>query len=216
MKTTGDLLRHKLAPLTIGSLGAAAGYLLVLRPWHLRWGATDEEIARVMPWDDQVKRPLTVTNRAVTINAPPRLIWPWLAQMGELPRGGFYSYDWIERLMGMKVSSAARLLPEHQRLEVGQALDRTGNMVVKALEPERFLVLGPPGRVAEVESTWTLGLYPIDGDRTRLVSRVRARVAPTARGIWLLLLLDPGQFLMERRMLLGIKTRVERPGSPIA
>jgi len=108
--------------------------------------------------------------------------------MGELPRGGFYSYDWIERLMGMKVSSAAPLLPQHQTLQVGQALDRTGNMLVKAVEPEHF--------------GWT-----------RLVSRVRARLTRPARGIRLLLLRDPGQFLMERRMLLGIKQRAERSHS---
>ena len=162
-----------------------------------------------MPWDEAVKRPNCVTNRGITIDAPPRLIWPWLAQMGELPRGGFYSYDWIERLMGMKVCNATRLLPQHQRVEVGQALDRTGNMLVKAAEPEHFLVLGPPDRVTQVKSTWTLGLYPIEAGPTRLVSRVRAHVAPTARGICLLLLLDPGQFLMERKMLLGIKQRAE-------
>jgi hypothetical protein len=129
--------------------------------------------------------------------------------MGELPRAGFYSYDLIERLMGMSVSSADRLLPQHQTLSVGQALDSSGNMLVKAVEPEHFLILGPPDRLAEGESTWALGLYPIEGGRSRLVSRVRARIAPTARGIGLLLLLDPGQFLMERRMLLGIKQRAE-------
>jgi hypothetical protein len=127
--------------------------------------------------------------------------------MGELPRGGFYSYDWIERLMGMRVSSAGRILPEHQRLEVGQALDRAGNMLVKEFDPGHFLVLGPPDSLPEVESTWTFGLYPIDGGRTRLVSRVRARVKPTLYGLGLLLLLDPGQFIMERRMLLGIRER---------
>ena len=74
-----------------------------------------------MPWDDH-SRQTYVTNRAITIDASPQVVWPWLAQMGELPRGGFYSYDWIEQLMGMKVSSAAGTLPQHQTLEVGQAL----------------------------------------------------------------------------------------------
>ena len=199
----------RMARLVLGSMGAVAGYLLLVRPWHLRWGATDDEIARGMPCDDAVKRPLYVTNRAITIDAPPDQVWPWLAQMGELPRGGFYSYDWIERLMGMKVSNTAGLLPEHQSLQVGQALDLSGNMLVKAVEPEHFVVLGPPPRVTEVESTWVLALYPLPGYRTRLVSRVRARVASTVRGLWLLLVLDPGQFLMERKMLLGIKSRAE-------
>jgi hypothetical protein len=207
------LSRRPLALLASGSLAAAAGYLCVIRPWHIRWGATDEEISRGMPWDEHVSRPTFVTNRAITINATPAEVWPWLAQMGELPRGGFYSYDWIERLMGMSVASSEHILPEQQRLAQGQALDRAGTMLVRAVGPGSFLVLGPPDGLPELACTWALGLYPLDPGRTRLVSRVRARIAPTARGIGLLLVLDPGQFLMERKMLLGIKRRAERPTS---
>ena len=103
-----------------------------------------------------------------------------------------------------------RILPEHQRLKVGQALDRAGTMLVRALEPWRFLVLGRPDGLPELASTWALALYPLERGRTRLVSRVRAWIAPTARGVGLLLVLDPGQFLMDRRMLLGTKQRAER------
>jgi hypothetical protein len=196
--------------LALGSLAAGASYFFVVRPCHLRWGATDEEIARPMPWDEHVNRPTYVSNRAITINAVPKAVWPWLAQMGELPRGGFYSYDWIERLMGMSVASSEQILPEQQRLAQGQALDRAGTMLVRAVEPGSFLVLGPPDGLPELATTWTLALYPLEPGRTRLVSRVRAWIALTARGIGLLLVLDPGQFLMERKMLLGIKGRAER------
>jgi hypothetical protein len=78
-------------------IGVIAGYLFIIRPWHLRWGATQEESGRPMPLDDRVAKPTYVTNRALTIHALPEAIWPWLAQMGELPRGGFYSYEWVER-----------------------------------------------------------------------------------------------------------------------
>ena len=201
----------------IAGSGLAAGaaglttYLLAVRPWHLRWGATEEEIDRVMPLDDRVQHPTYVTNRAVTVAARPEEIWPWLAQMGESPRGGFYSYEWIERLMMMRVLNAERIIPQYQNLRAGDVLDRSGNIEVKALEPGHWLVLGPPDtKGAWGASTWCLALYPIDEEGTRLVSRVRARIDRwTPFSVALLLMLDPGQFLMERKMLLGIKRRAE-------
>ncbi len=185
-------------------------YLLAIRPWHRRWGATDEEIARPMLADEWVQDPTYVTNRAVTIQARPSAIWPWLVQMGELPRGGFYSFACIERLLGMHVANADRILSDYQHLDVGDALDRSGNLVVKAIQCDRALVLGPPDPEEWGESTWSIGLYPLDEERTRLVSRVRVRFrrwTPTTL-LWLLVL-DPGQFVMERRWLLGVKERAE-------
>jgi hypothetical protein len=194
--------------LAIGAVGLAA-YRVAVRPWHLRWGATREEIGRAMPLDDDDERPDYVTNRAITIHARPEDAWPWLVQMGELPRGGFYSYLWIERLIGMAVANADRVLPEFQRLLVGQRLDRSGNMRVKAVEPNRFLVLGPPDALPHLASTWAIALYPREDGDTRLVSRVRARFPPGPRGWFWRALLDPGQFVMERKMLLEIKRRAE-------
>ena len=192
----------------IAGLGASAAYAL-LRPFHLRWGATDAEIARAMPLDEDVPEPTYVTNRAVTIHARPEHAWPWLAQMGESPRGGYYSHAWIERLMGMRVANANTLLPEFQRVEPGDVIDRTGYMTVKAVEPGRYLVLGPPDEGSDVNSTWALVLYRRGDGATRLVSRVRARLPRGARGLFWLALLDPGQFVMERKMLLEIKRRAE-------
>lgn len=199
----------KLGHVVIGSLGAAAGYALAVRPRHLRWGATDAEVRRAMPRDQDVPHPTYVTNRAVTIAAPPEQVWPWLAQMGEWPRGGYYSYVWIERLMGMQVANADAVLPALQRVEEGDVLDRMGYMTVKAVEPGRYLVLGPPDAAADVDSTWALALYPRVDGTTRLVSRVRARLPRGPRGLLWWALLDPGQFVMERKMLLGIKRRAE-------
>jgi hypothetical protein len=166
------------------------------------------ERQRPMPLDEVVRKPQYVTNRAITIQASPEAIWPWLAQMGELPRGGFYSYAWIERLMGMKVKNADRILPELQDLRPGEQLDRSGGMVVKAVEPGRFLVLGPQGQ-PDLEITWTLALYPLDERSTRLISRARGWFKNPARALFWRMLLNRGQFFMERKMLLEIKRRAE-------
>lgn len=109
--------------------------------------ARPEEIQRPMPLGETIQDPNYITHRAITIHARPEEVWPWLAQMRDLPRGGFYSYAWIERLMGMKVENAARILLECQSLENGQALDRAGTMLIKACGPNRCLVLGPPDTV---------------------------------------------------------------------
>jgi hypothetical protein len=205
--------------LSAGLAASAAGlaaYAFAVRPWHLRWGATDEDIARALPLDDRVNRPDYVTNRAVTIHAGPREVWPWLVQMGELPRGGFYSYQWIERLLGMRVADADSVLPWFQSLNVGQPLDRKAEMIVKAVEPDRFLVLGPPDGLPGLAVTWALVLLPGKNGDTRLVSRVRARLPRGPRGWLWFALLDPGQFLMERKMLLEIKRRAEALAASIA
>jgi hypothetical protein len=198
---------------TVGAgVAAVAAYVGLVRRWHLRWGCTDEEVAREMPLDAEVADPTYVTNRAITIRALPQQIWPWLAQMGELPRGGFYSYVAVERLLKMEVENADRILSEFQNPKVGDALDRAGTMLVKAVEPNRFLVLGPPP-TAEMSVTWALGLYPASDGSTRLVSRCRARLPQGSKGLLWLALLDPGQFVMERKMLLEIKKRAESSAS---
>jgi hypothetical protein len=191
---------------------AVAAYMGLVRRWHLRWGATDDEVAREMPLDDEVTDPTYVTNRAITIRALPQEIWPWLAQMGELPRGGFYSYLTVERLLRMQVENTDRILSEFQDPKVGEALDRAGTMLVKAVQPNSFLVLGPPS-TPDLAVTWTLALYPRMDGCTRLVSRCRARLPRGSKGLFWLAILDPGQFLMERKMLFGIRDRAESGAS---
>lgn len=160
-----------------------------------------------LPFDGQV-RPTSITNRAITIRALPERIWPWIAQMGELPRGGFYSYVTIERLLKMKVVNAGRILPEFQTPAVGEAIDRAGTMIVKAIEPNKILVLGPTP-MPDFDATWAIALLPAGDGSTRLLSRCRARLPGGAKGILMSLILDPGQFLMERKMLVEIKRRAE-------
>ena len=198
----------------LGLLGLAVLAHLVYWRWlHARlarWGATDEEIARSMPGDDLVREPTAVTNRAVAIQAPVEAVWPWLEQMGDLPRGGYYSYAWIERRLGMEVENANRLLPGLEPLEVGDAIDAAGNMRVRALQRGRALVLGPPPDQPWGDSSWAMCLYPLDHGATRLVSRAHLRLEPSPRSYLLGLVLGPGQFIMERKWLLGVRDRAER------
>jgi hypothetical protein len=120
----------------------------------------------------------------------------------------------VERLLKLKVANAERILPEFQDPKVGDALDRAGNMRVKAVVPGRMLVLGPPP-LPDLQVTWAIVLSPAGDKATRLVSRCRARLPRNAKGVLTFLILDPGQFLMERRMLLEIKRRAESlPAAP--
>jgi hypothetical protein len=195
---------------------AFIGYTRFLGPWHRRWGATDDEVARPMPLDERVIEPTAVSTRAIAIDAPPEKVWPWLVQMGDKPRAGYYSYTLIEKIQGLDVENAGRIMPEYQTLEVGQAIDKGGSMVVLAIEPGKHLVLGPKEPPPWLESTWAFALFPDGEDRTRLVTRVRARYSLMGMlgalpwytwPFWLLI--DPGVFVMEHKMLTEIKKRAE-------
>jgi hypothetical protein len=199
------------ASAALTAAAAVGAYLRIVRPRVARWGAEDEEVARAMPLDGSITDPDYVTNRAIKIEASPDEIWLWIAQMGESPRGGYYSYEWIERRMGMDIKNARTPIPGCPAPQVGDKLDRRGHMLVKAVEPRSYIVVGPPADDSLwVQATWCLALYPIDESSTRLISRVRARTRRRSASalVWKLLL-DPGQFAMERKMLLEIKALSE-------
>jgi hypothetical protein len=183
-------------------------YSRFLRAWVLTWGATAEEAARPLPGDDLLDGADIVATRAIGIDAPPSAIWPWLVQMGP-GRAGAYTYDWIENLFGLNMHSADRIHPEWQNLRVGDVLrareDRPG-MRVEILDPERTL----SNRSETGDWVWTFVLVPEDGS-TRLISRNRIAMKGAAAGQRLgMLVMEPGSLVMERRMLLGLKRRVER------
>ena len=134
-----------------GAAAAGAGVWAALRPRTLAWGATSDEVVRRLPGDDLVANPLYVTTRAITIDAPTAAVWPWLVQLGQ-NRGGFYTYDALENLMGLDIHSAAAIRPEWQDLHAGEdyvTLDPDGHMTmtIALLEPERAFVIrsGTPG-----------------------------------------------------------------------
>lgn len=195
----------------LGAAGLLLTYLRLLRPWHLRWGATEEEADASMPGDELISEPTIVSSRAVTIDASAEAVWPWLAQIGQ-GRGGFYSYDWIENLVGLDIHSSDRILEEHQRLRVGDhvALAPDGwGLDVELVEPGRSLVMREPSGGL----TWAFTLNATNGT-TRLVARNRWTTAGGKLSFRLYMaLIDPAAFIMERKMLLGIKERSERAGS---
>jgi len=190
-------------------LDLALLYWFPVRRWLRQWGATPAEIWRVMPGDSRVAHPTYDTTLAVTIDAPPAHIWPWLVQMG-YRRGGLYSYDWLDRLFGfLDAPSAERILPQFQHLEVGDAIPiaRGADFPVTAVDPPRTLVLS--GEQDGVRWTWQFGLYPLNARSTRLVTRNRARGPRTIGSRILIRVLEPAAFIMTRKMLLGLKRRAE-------
>jgi len=193
-----------LAILTLGAL-----YWFPIRRWMNEWGATPSDLDRVMAGDSFLAYWTYSGTTAITINAAPEHIWPWLVQMG-YQRGGLYSYDWLDRLFGyLDRPSATRILPEFQHLAVGDhiPLGRGPRWPVGVVEPSRALVLDMRN-MGGLDWVWQFGLYPIDETRTRLVSRSRVR----AQALWarpLTHAIEPAGFLMTRRMLLGLKQRAE-------
>ncbi len=177
------------------------------RGWHLRWGATASELAEAMPGDALVGDAQFIATRAITIDAPPEAVWPWLVQVGCL-RAGWYSNDLLDNLAH---PSATSVLPELQHLEVGQWVSmaptptETTAFKVHAFEINRWLLWSKP------DSTWVWRLSSQDGNQTRLVTRIYAlrdwRHPLTA--IVAVLLMEFGDFAMCRRMMRGIKTRAE-------
>ena len=109
------------APLALFGTAATAIYALVIRPWHLRWGAEPEDEKRPLPGDELLPKDGTQILHAVTIDAPVEEVWPWLAQLGQ-DRGGFYSYEWLENLAGCRMRNADRIHPEWQHRELGETV----------------------------------------------------------------------------------------------
>ncbi len=194
-----------------GTVAAAtAAYLLVIRRWHLRWGATAAEVDAGMPGDEIVPRPLLSATRAIDIAAPPGAVWPWLVQMGGYTRAGWYSYD---RLDNDGRPSAERIIPALQRLRVGDVLPTSPDgqgFTVEQIEPQRHLVLSIHD--SEAVTSFTCALRPAGADGTRMVFRTRLRTAPTPRGLGYLAAMDAGDFVMMRRMMYGIRRRAESAG----
>lgn len=184
---------------------AEAAYALLARPWVMRWGATDAEIAMALPGDQHIPPGAEVSTRAVTINAPAEKVWPWVAQLGQ-ERGGFYSYTFFENTFGAQMVNAETLLPPDQMIQVGSRFSYLGG------GPE-----GTYGTVTEVEeqkvmsvSGWTFYLEPIDTRTTRLIVRYPFDHGETLVGkIFYHAMFEQAHFIMESGMIMGIKRNAE-------
>ena len=182
----------------------------LLRPWYSKWGATETEVEKPLPGDEKVPQPNMENTLSITIQAPAENVWPWLVQMGQ-GRGGLYSYERLENLVGCKMHNADQILPEHQHLAIGDKVRLTPEgrgpaFDATAVEPGRAIILGgdaPP-------TTWSFILEPIEKKSTRLIIRFRQAYEPTPGNfiLWRMVT-DPINFVMERKMLQGIKARAE-------
>lgn len=183
-------------------------YLLVVRPWHLTWGATDEEVRRPMLGDGIHASPSFNATRAVTVKAGPEHIWPWLVQMG-YGRAGFYSYD---RIDNNGTPSAEHIIPEYQALKVGDRIPMAANAFaeVRELDPHHSMLWVFQEEGQWENATWAWGLYEDDTHRTRLVSRLRVSYKWARPSIVPMLLMDAVELVMMRKCLLGIKRRAEK------
>jgi hypothetical protein len=189
-----------------------AGLAVAVSPWarrrYVTWGATPAEATGTLPGDDLLPDAGLVSTRAVTIDAGPSAVWPWLVQMGS-GRGGAYTYDRIENLFGLNMHSADEILPQFQNLAVGDTLPLGSNgpaMRVEICDAERTLAF----RSDDGAWVWIFHLRQ-DGAGTRLISRNRI-VPPggsrVARALYDAVM-APGSLIMERRMLHGIRQRAE-------
>lgn len=210
------------------TLGAAVAGLVVarnlLQPVYSRWGATDEELAAFYPGDDLSKDAMYHATHAVTIAATPAVIWPWFVQLGQ-DRAGFYSYTVLENLVGAQMPNVERIVPEFQvERKVGETLplappglaDDIAAQVVAVCETQRALVLVAPGDWANVQAggialhgTWSFTLVPVDQYQTRVIARWRLgpHMPPVP-------MLDLIHFIMQRKMLLKLKSLIEDPVLP--
>ena len=147
-------------------------YRLRLRRPILNWGATDAEASARLPGDELLEEADGVATRAITIDAPASAVWPWIAQMGPSPRGGAYTYDWIENLLGLDMHSADRVLPDYQHPQVGDTLGYGKNrMRFERVEP------GGCSRAAPKTATGSGASCSSEHDeKTRLISRNRFRL----------------------------------------
>jgi hypothetical protein len=202
-------------------LGWTTTYFRIIRPWYMKWGAAPEEIGKPLPGDQLIPEPSHESLRVLTIEAPPENIWPWLIQIGQ-DRAAFYSYDWLENLMGVGYRNSDRIVPEWQDLQQGGFIrsvpktwlfglgkeEKTGRTgwVVPLIEPYRALYLRPWGAFV---------LDPLNGQKTRFYARSRALQMSIFWKAFSVIIFDTIHFVMEKRMMVEIKRLAEgRPAEP--
>lgn len=188
----------------VTALGAAAGAYAALRPWFVRWGATGEELVVPLPGDRIVPFARYEATHAITIEAPVRDVWAWVVQMGQ-DRGGFYSYECLENLAGCDLHNADDIVPAWQERHVGDRFPLHPDWVMEVAEVDAptTLVLRAP----DDSASWAFVLHQHEGDGTRVIVRFRGR--DRVPGLAFV------HFVMERKMLLGLRERAEWTPAPV-
>ncbi len=199
---TGRALRrhHRPSPPVLLGFAGIVTCVAVARPWSRSWGATPDESEKPLPGDELVPDPGVTMTRAVTVDAPVEDVWPWLAQIGQ-DRGGFYSYEWLENLAGCHMRNADTIHPEWQHRDVGETV-----LFHPATGPK--LARFEPNRSYAFDGGWYFALEPLDAHRTRLLAR--SRIPRGLPSLAYTIFIELPHFIMERKMLLGIKARAEQ------
>jgi hypothetical protein len=219
MRVPGFLFR--ILALFIACLAIGLIFVQIVRPAYLDWGSTAAERTRPLPGDGIVAGASSQQTRAITINAPADRVWPWLAQLGQ-DRGGFYSFDLLENLAGCEMPTVDVLRPDKQIWQVGDKLwmypshkaGGIGFATLRVLEPGRALGFGARMMGASLEEpeigSWTLVIEPIGTAETRLLARGRGIQRHSLLGVAFdQASFEPAHFVMERRMMIGLKQLAE-------
>lgn len=205
-----------LEALTIGGVSLLTPFL---RNWRTSWGTQHNEQLLQLPGDDVIPEPRWSSTHAISIDASPYEVWPWIAQIGQ-DRGGLYSYETLENLVGCNIRNADEVLPEHQTIQPGDVVKLHAEgptLPVLAVVPNHYLLLGSRPTFAEefgdiVGVTWLFYLQERPAGKTRLIVRWRSYYADSLRMrlSFGAALAEPLGFTMERKMLLSIRERVEK------
>lgn len=180
-------------------------YIFIIRPWHLKWGATTREVKLILPGDEIVKKPDFNATRGISISAPAEEIWKWIIQIGS-KRAGWYSIDWMDNA---GTPSSMDILPEFQKIEAGQFIpftpDRKNGMWVKDFKQDEFILwVDKEGR-----ATWLWYIYVNNAGETRLITRLHTKYAWKSLWIIYYLIYDFGDIVMMKKCMNGIKRRAE-------
>jgi hypothetical protein len=199
----------------ITRIAVVIAVLYAARRYYRNWGTTKEECRMRLPGDELVGEPVLQATEAVWIDAPPSAIWPWLVQIGQ-DRGGLYSYQALEKVIGLRFHNADRVHPEWQDLAMGDVVRLAPNgwmglrdgltLSVDAITPERSIVLraAPPNLP---QAAWSFHLQSHGDDRSRLLARARVGLRHPGEVV-AMELARPVIALMTRGVLLGIKRRI--------
>ncbi|MDE3152953.1 MAG: hypothetical protein KGL93_11960 [Gemmatimonadota bacterium] len=207
---------------TLGALAALAlVFAFLVRPWYLQWGSTPLDRTASLPGDEIVPDAATQETRAITIHGPVTAVWPWVAQIGQ-DRGGFYSYDLLENLVGCRMPTVDSLRPDKQHWAISDKLwmypaDKAGGVgfaTLRSYVPGRALGFGtflagstPAGKE---DGSWAFALQHVNDSTTRLIVRGRGAPGRSLLGVAFdRSIFEPMHFAMEKRMMIGIKQLAE-------
>lgn len=215
-RVAGAVVTSRTGPLpaTVALAGVMGFAARLVRRRYLRWGASAAETGMSLPGDELVGRASLTATRAITVRATTEDVWPWIAQLGQA-RGGFYSYDVLENLVGCDIHSADRIVPAWQSVEDGDQvrLHPDVALTVALVDPGRAMVLRggiPMGKLpVPYDFTWAFVVFSGSAGTTRIV--VRERYVYTRW--WAPLIVESAEAVsavMSPRMLRGIRLRAER------